>query len=107
MSADDAELERLKQQRMEGLRRRSVDEQAQQKAEAEKQSALRLVLTPEARQRLQNIKMVRPDFADQLELQLIQIAQTGKVQVPISDEQLKVLLEKLTGRKRDISIRRL
>lgn len=107
MSTDDAELERLKQQRMADIKRRAVEDETRQKAEAEKQSVLRLVLTPEARQRLQNIKMVRPDFADQLELQLIQIAQTGKVQVPISDEQLKVLLEKLTGRKRDISIRRL
>ncbi len=107
MSADDAELERLKQQRMADLRRRSGEDEARQKAEAEKQSALRLVLTPEARQRLQNIRMVRPDFAEQVELQLIQIAQTGKVQVPISDEQLKVLLEKVSGRKRDISIRRL
>lgn len=107
MSTDDAELERLKQQRMVDIKRRAGEDEGRQKAEAEKQSVLRLVLTPEARQRLQNIKMVRPDFADQLELQLIQIAQTGKVQVPISDEQLKVLLEKLTGRKRDISIRRL
>ena len=53
--------------------------------------------------------MVRRDFAEQLELQLIQLAQAGKVQLPIDDELLKRLLAQLEGqqRKRDISIRRI
>ena len=70
---------------------------------------MRRILTPEARQRLANIRMVRPDFAEQLEMQLVQLAQAGRVQLPINDELLKRLLSQLEGqqRKRDISIRRI
>jgi programmed cell death protein 5 len=52
--------------------------------------------------------MVRPEFGQQLELELIQIAQGGRVPLPITDEQLKKLLIQLEGqqKKRDISIRR-
>lgn len=91
---------------MTSLRRRLAEQQRQSEIDAQKQAALRVVLTPEARQRLTNIKLVRPDFADQIELQLIQIAQTGKVQLPITDEQLKEILIKLQSSKRDINIRR-
>lgn len=105
--AEDDELQRLKEQRLLELQRRSAEEEAKARIEKEKQDALRIVLTPEARQRLTNVKMVRPEFAEQLELQLIQLAQTGKVKVPITDEQLKQILGKLTGRRRDITIRRI
>ena len=65
------------------------------------------MLTPEARQRLTNIRMVRPEFAEQLENQLLQLAQAGKLPVPVTDEQLKKILEALTSRRRDIRIRRI
>jgi programmed cell death protein 5 len=69
---------------------------------------LRKILTPEARARLQNVKLVRPDFATQVELQLIQVAQTGRVPLPITDDLLKRLLAELQSQvaKRDINIRR-
>jgi programmed cell death protein 5 len=41
---------------------------------------------------------------DQIELQLIQLAQMGRVQSKITDEQLKELLRKLSGQKREINI---
>ncbi|MCX6648671.1 MAG: DNA-binding protein [Candidatus Bathyarchaeota archaeon] len=111
----DEELERLKAQRMAELQARQQQGGAEQQradaaadAEAQKQSLMRRLLTPEARQRLANIKMVRPDFGQQLELELIQIAQAGRVPLPISDDQLKRLLVQIEGqqKKRDISIRR-
>ena len=82
--------------------------QAQQEAEAQKQGILRKILTPEARQRLTNVKLVQPEFAAQIELQLIQIAQTGRVSLPITDEVLKRLLAQIQSQqtKRDITIRR-
>jgi len=69
---------------------------------------MRRLLTPEARQRLANIKMVRQEFGKQLELELVQLAQTGRVPLPITDDQLKKLLVQIEGqqKKRDISIRR-
>ena len=111
MSGDE-ELERLKAQRMQELQARKQQGAEQQRAaaeaEAQKQNLMRRLLTPEARLRLANIKMVRPDFGQQLELELIQIAQGGRVPLPITDDQLKRLLIQLEGqqKKRDISIRR-
>jgi programmed cell death protein 5 len=107
----DAELEDLRKRRMQELRRQVDMEQAQAEqqdtVENQKQAALRQILTPEARQRLTRIKLVKPEFASQLELQLIQTAQTGKVKLPITDEQLRLLLSKLQPEKREIRVRRI
>jgi programmed cell death protein 5 len=111
VSSDEA-LERLKQQRLLELQAQQQQQEqlqnAQQESEAKKQSLMRQILTPEARQRLANIKIVRPEFAQQLEMQLIQVAQSGRVQLPVSDEMLKRLLTQLMAQqtKRDIKITR-
>jgi programmed cell death protein 5 len=51
--------------------------------------------------------MVKPEFTEQLELQLIQLAQQGKIPIPLSDEKLKQILVQLQGRKRETKIRRI
>jgi programmed cell death protein 5 len=106
----DEELQELRRKKLTALQRQMTDEQksaqAEQQMEQQKQTLLRSILTPEARQRLANLKMVRPEFTDQLELQLIQLAQQGKVPVPLSDEQLKKILVQLQGRKRETTITR-
>ena len=92
------------------LQQRMVDEQnqaqAQQQIEGQKQALLRRILTPEARRRLTNLNMVKPEFTKQLEMQLIQLAQQGRINIPITDAQLKELLVKLQSGKRDYTIRR-
>ena len=80
--------------------------QAQQNLESQKQALLRRILTPEARSRLTNLTMVKPEFTQQLEIQLIQLAQAGRVKLPITDDQLKELLVRLQSGKRDYTIRR-
>jgi programmed cell death protein 5 len=113
MSSDE-ELQRLRAQRIAELQARQNQSEEQQRAqaiadaEAQKQALMRKLLTPEARLRLTNIKMVRAEFGEQLELQLLQLAQTGKVPVPITDEILKKILSQLEAQqqKREISIRR-
>jgi programmed cell death protein 5 len=114
MAADeltDEELEQLRRRRLTEFQRAAVEEQrraeVQEQVEAQKQSILKQVLTTEARQRLTNIKMVRPDFADQLELQLIQLAQSGRVKLPISDAQLKDALTRMQSQRKEIKIRRM
>lgn len=106
----DEELQELRRKKLAALQRQMTDEQksvqAEQQMEQQKQALLRSILTPEARQRLANLKMVRPDFTDQLELQLIQLAQQGKVPIPLGDEQLKKILVQLQGRKRETTITR-
>ncbi len=105
------ELEYLRKRRLAEYQRALVDEQrkaqVQQQVESQKQALLRAILTPEARQRLTNIKMVKPEFAEQLELQLIQLAQTGKVKSPITDAQLRDVLMRLQPQRRDIKIKRI
>jgi len=114
MSADELgeeELEGLRRRRLAELQRAAVDEQrraeVQQQVEVQKQAILKRILAPEARQRLTNIRMVRSDFAEQLELQLIQLAQSGRVKLPISDEQLKEALVRIQSQRKDIKIRRI
>jgi len=107
----EEELEALRRRRMLELQRRLVQEQqrfqAEQQIEIQKQAILRRILTSDARQRLTNLKMVKPEFAEQLELQLIQLAQQNKITIPITDEQLKEILQKLQSQRREIKIRRI
>ncbi len=107
---EEGEIEEIRQRRMVELRQRLVQEQQktqqQQQLEAAKQAILRRILDPEARQRLTNLRMVRPEFADQIELQLIQLAQSNKVKLPISDELLKEILVRLQSQRREIKITR-
>jgi len=106
----EEELEELRRRRMLELQRRLVQEQqrvqAEQQIEMQKQAILRRILTSDARQRLTNLKMVKPEFAEQLELQIIQLAQQNKISIPMTDEQLKEILMKLQSQRREITIRR-
>ena len=74
--------------------------------EIQKRIAIQQILTPEARSRLANIRAAKPEFAEQLELQLIQLAQSGKLGSKITDSQLKEILNRLQARKREFKIRR-
>jgi len=106
----DAELEELRRRRLLELQRQLMEEQRRAQLEREiqaaRKAALRQILTPEARARLTNLKMVRPELATQVENYLIQLAQTGRIRLPITDEQLKRLLAAIASRKREIRIRR-
>jgi programmed cell death protein 5 len=108
--SEDEEIESLRKRRLLELQQKILQEQQQAEAERQleiqKQALLRRILTPEARQRLTNLKMIKPEFASQLELQLIQIAQQGRIDLPIDDERLKEILIRLQTDKREIKIRR-
>jgi programmed cell death protein 5 len=107
----DEELDEIRRRKLLAMQQRMTDEQKQSQAErqmeAQKQALLRQILSPEARQRLTNLHMIKPEFTEQLELQLIQLAQTGKLPIPISDAQLKQILIQLQSRKRETKIRRI
>ncbi|MCX8171420.1 MAG: DNA-binding protein [Candidatus Bathyarchaeota archaeon] len=108
---DEKELEEIRRRKLMDLQQRLLQEQeeaeARKREEMQRQVILRRILTPEARQRLANLKMVRPDFAAQLEAQLVQIAQQRLVKIPIDDDQLKDILRRLQEGKREIRIRRM
>lgn len=111
-----SDIEEIRRRRMQELQQQAA-QQAQQQApdaqsqeqmrrelEAQKRQAMLQILTPEARSRLANLRLTKPEFVDQIELQLIQLAQMGRVSSKITDEQLKELLRKLAGQKREINI---
>jgi programmed cell death protein 5 len=70
-----------------------------------KKKILGSILTKEAYERLSRVKSVNEELANQVELYLIQIFQSGKIQKLITDEKMKELLKALSGKK-EISIRR-
>lgn len=74
---------------------------------AMRESVLRMALTSEARQRLTNVRMVRPDLASSIEEYVIQLVQAGRLKSALDDEQVKQMLAALQEKKRDISIRRI
>ena len=107
----DEDLDQIRKRKLLSMQHRVSDEQRQTQAEAQleaqKQALLSKILSPEARQRLNNLKMVKSEFAEQMELQLIELAQTGKLPIPLSDAQLKQILIQLQSRKRETTIRRI
>ena len=78
----------------------------QEKMEAQKRQILSQILTSEARQRLANLTLTKPEMVNQIELQLIQSAQSGSLRGKVTDDQLKVLLSQIAGQKREIKITR-
>jgi programmed cell death protein 5 len=82
-------------------------EEAQQKEyQEQKKLILRAILMDDARERLGRIRAARPELAENLENQLIMLAQSGRLKNKINDEQLRDLLSKILPKKRDITIRR-
>jgi len=106
MSGEDEELERIRQQKMAEMQARAAEEQARRQREMERAAVMRVILTPEARQRLNNLKLVRPDVAERVEAYLIQAAQAGQLNPPVDDTTLKVILDRILPRKRETRIER-
>ena len=76
-------------------------------AAAQKEQVLRQILSPEARMRLGNIKMVRPEMSNLVEQYLIGMASKGQISGQISDAQLKQILLSVQQPKRDFKINRI
>ena len=73
---------------------------------AQKEQILKQILAADARLRLNNIKMVKPDLANLVENYLISMASQGKLGSQISDEQLKQILLSIQQPKRDFKFTR-
>lgn len=72
----------------------------------QKEAALRQILDPAARLRLNNVRMVRPEVAASIENQLITLAAQGRIAAQITDEQLKQMLISMRQPKRDFKFSR-
>jgi programmed cell death protein 5 len=115
MSGDpsDEELEKLRQEKMEQLQEGQEGEDAEEareaqreQREAQKKAMLRKHLTDDARKRLNTIKMSKPQFGEQVEQQVVALAQSGRIQGRIDDEKMKAILKELKPDEQDYDIRR-
>jgi programmed cell death protein 5 len=85
----------------------NAEEARKREAEAMmRQKVLMVLLDQEARQRLTNVRMVKPDLALAVENYLISSASTGKLNRALSDEELKQLLVNLQQPKKQFKINR-
>ena len=106
-----SELDELRQKRMrelqmlqqQGSQQQMEQQMREQEIEQQIKLIMRQIMTPEARERLSNIRLARPDFARQVEVMLIQLFQAGRLK-ELNDHQFKELLSKLSGRKRETKI---
>ena len=73
---------------------------------AQKEMMLKQVLSSEARLRLNNVRMVKPDFADLVENYILNLSVQGKISGQISDDQLKQILSSAQQPKRDFKFNR-
>jgi programmed cell death protein 5 len=71
-----------------------------------KEQALRTLLSSQARLRLNNIRMVKPELSAMVENYLIGMASQGKLNTQITDDQLKQILQSIQQPKRDFKINR-
>ena len=70
-----------------------------------KREVLNKILTKEAFERLARVRVVNPQLAAQVDIYLLQIYQTGKIQEKITDDKLKDVLRVL-GTKKEYKIKR-
>jgi len=110
MSTEDGELDAIRRRKLAELSQHQAAAQAQadQNAavEAQRQSLMRAILTPEARERLGRLKTAFPDTAAAVEDQLVALYQSGRLRSTVDDETLKRILAQIVPRKREIKIER-
>lgn len=73
---------------------------------AKKDAFLRSVLDPQARARLGNIRMVKPELASNIENYLFGLASQGRAPSQITDTQLKQILVSIQQPKREFKFGR-
>ena len=84
----------------------SKKREAEAAAAAMRQRALMVLLEPPARQRLMNIKMVKPELAATVENYLLSAASSGRLNRSLTDEELKQILLSLQQPKKEFKINR-
>jgi programmed cell death protein 5 len=113
---DDDRLEELREQKKKQLREQADGQQgggneaqqqaAREQAEAKQEAMLKQYLTDDARQRLNAIEMSKPEFAESVKKQLTALAQSGRIQDRIDDEQMQDLLRELQPESKSFDIQR-
>ena len=115
MSGSEDELDELREERLKELQEQQQGggdgaaqaeaQEAQAQADAQKQAILRQALTDGARKRLNSVRMSKPDFADQVEQQLVALAQSGRLGDRIDEDQMRELLSEMSPSSKSFDIK--
>jgi len=106
------EIEAIRKKKLQELEKaafeqRQMEEQMYQEQkeemEAQKKIILRQILTQEARERLGNLRLTKPELVNAVEHQLILMA--NRLERPIDDKTLKIILQKMMPKKREPNIK--
>ena len=84
----------------------NISQEKDKQLKAQKEIMLKQVLSADARLRLNNVRMVKPDLADLVENYILNLSVQGKISGQISDEQLKQILSSAQQPKRDFKFNR-
>ncbi|GAA0528364.1 DNA-binding TFAR19-related protein [Halorubrum aquaticum] len=111
---DDERLEELREKKLQELQDQAgeaggdaeAQQEAQQRAEAQQEAVLKQYLTDGARQRLNAVEMSKPEFAKKVKQQVAALAQSGRVQGRIDEDQMRDLLKELQPEQKSFDIRR-
>lgn len=104
------ELEAIKAKKLQQLQQQHAQQEQQQQ---QIQEAMRQIdglvarfLTPQAQDRLANLRLVDPELVQKLKIYLAQMYAAGQIK-QMDDSQLKEILLKLKSTKRETSIKRI
>ena len=105
MNQEEEIKKRILQQRMQENANQADEHQQMEQA---LKLAMFQILDPKARERLANLKTVKPELALQLEAYLAQVYQTGQIKEKITEEKMVAILKKLSeSGKKDFNIKRI
>ena len=76
----------------------------ERQAKLAREQMLRVVFTTDARERLNNVRMVKPELAASVENQIFQLAASGRLRHAVDDEELKQMLGQLQRPKKEFKI---
>ncbi len=84
----------------------NISQEKDSQLKAQKEMLLKQTLSGDARLRLNNVRMVKPELADLVENYILNLSVQGKITGQISDEQLKQILLSVQQPKRDFKFNR-
>src|SRR3972149_5874940 len=70
----------------------------QRQLESARKSVVQRYLTKEARERLNTVRVAKPELAQTIELAIVEAAQAGAIKEAVSEEQLKQILDQATSK---------
>lgn len=92
--------EEIKRRMKDQVQEQFMHQHAQEKKAEEILKTIKMqILDRDARERLNNLRIVKPDIALQIELYLAQLYQAGQIKNKITDKQIVGMLQKLQTKK--------